>query len=132
MLLDDLDLARGGKKLTQLDSLKRYQYQMSEVAVGMLLAAAGVWPDGPVGDTSRSVELVWEALGNQMGFDPSTVIPTSGEGCRFFTAIPIETAEQRREREMAEYKKGRLERISKTKQEVEALLTEIRILEENK
>ena len=114
-----------------MDNLNRYQYQMSATDLGTLLDASGVWPGVPIGYNSESVKLAWAAIGRKLGFDPSTVIQTCGSGNRFFSAIPIETEEQRKTREMAEYKKERLERIYKLKQEIEALVTELRILEEN-
>lgn len=115
-----------------MHNLNRYQYKLTEDDIGALLAVSGAWPGEPIRYPSESGKLVWDALGSRMGFDPSTVLRVPRLGYRFFTAIPIETEEQQKTREMEEYEKERLEKISKMKQEVEALLTEIRILEENK
>ena len=107
-------------------NLNRYQYQMSEADIGELLKATVAWPGLPGGSTAEAVKSAWKAIGSKMGFDPSTVIPTREFGNRFFSAIPIETEEQQTR------KKERQDRIHNLKQEIEALSTELGILEEDK
>ena len=109
-----------------MDDLNRYYYKMSEDDVGELLKATVEWPGLPGGSTADAVKLAWAAIGRKMGFDPSTVIPNREVGNRFFSAILIETEEQKTR------KKERQDRIYKLKQEIEALSTELGILEEDK
>lgn len=49
-----------------------------------------------------NANLAWQNLGKKMGFVWDSVQPIAGKGMRFFTAIPSETDEARKEREARE------------------------------
>lgn len=73
----------------------RQRYEMTEDDLAALLEAckpvtyiivAGQEPRSPQDNANDA----WSALGDRMGFEYLTVEPT-GEGDRFFTAVPKET-----------------------------------------
>ena len=115
----------------------RVEYQMSEDDLETLLQSSKPVPCIMVGgyqppSQQENANRAWADLGKRMHFDSKTVRPIAGKGNRFFSAIPKETEEQRKTREIQEYKKERQGRINKLKLEIDALSTELRILEESK
>lgn len=101
----------------------RTQYEMTEQDLIELLEACRTvpmialncgMPSSPQDNANRS----WEALGKKMGFDSMTVAPVSGKGQRFFSAIPSENEEIKKEREAKE-------RAEKIKVRIETLTREI-------
>lgn len=59
----------------------------------------------------------WKALGEKMGFDHMTVQPT-GQGDRFFSAVPSETPGHKAEREAREQIERTQAEIAKLEQEI--------------
>ena len=87
----------------------RTEYEMSEDDLEKLLEACKPTPvmfltgGVPIGGTPQeNANHAWERLGQEMGFDFNTVQPIPGKGQRFFSAIPSETAEARKERQARE------------------------------
>jgi len=70
------------------------------------------------GSQQEKANRAWKTLGKKMGFDSMTVRPIQGKCNRFFTAVPLETEEQRKERETKEAEERRLKRISDLKIEI--------------
>ena len=85
----------------------RTKYVMSENDLKELLENMKPVPCMMIGGTTRSPQenanSAWNKLGDKMGFDGSTVQPT-GQGDRFFSAIPNETEEQKAIRVLKEEK----------------------------
>lgn len=114
----------------------RTDYEMTEADLKKLLGACksvpviivgGFTPPSPQENANRA----WEVLGKKMGFDSTTVRPINGKGQRFFSAVPSETDEARKERvEKEEEKLRRLEieglqdKIYDYQKEVESLIAE--------
>ena len=71
-------------------------------------------PSSPQENANRA----WAALGKKMGFDHMTVEPIRGKGNRFFTAVPSETEEGRKERETREAAERRRTEIAKLNDEI--------------
>lgn len=115
----------------------RTTYEMSEDDLKDLLEACKATPVMMIGNYTtpspqENANRAWERLGLKMGFDSTTVQPIPGKGNRFFTAIPSETEEARRERlsrEAEERRKGEIVRLAaeiKERQEkLDALSREI-------
>jgi hypothetical protein len=62
----------------------------------------------------------WAELGARMGFDHRTVKPT-GEGDRFFTAVPSETEQHRAERLQREKEEAYLAEVERIEAEIRTL-----------
>jgi len=80
------------------------------------------------GDQQENANSAWRKLGEKMGFDYMTVRPIDGKDNRFFTAVTLETEEQRKEREAKETERIRLEKISTLKREIENKKKELEVL----
>lgn len=111
----------------------RTKYEMSEADLAAILEACkpvpymivgGMEPATPQENANRA----WAALGQKMGFDSTTVEPISGQGTRFFTAVPSETESQRAEREKNESEKRRLEDIADLERQYETIGSRLREL----
>ena len=90
--------------------------------VPMIMLQCGM-PESPQERANRA----WAELGSRMGFDAMTVEPT-GEGNRFFTAVPSETEQERKEREALEKEEAQRAEVARIKSEIKTLedrLTEI-------
>lgn len=106
----------------------RTEYEMTEEDLQGLLQPQ--IPEMLIGGVSTSsfqqsnANSAWEKLGKKMGFDYMTVQPAQGKGQRFFTAVPSETEEARKER---------LEKqaIEQKKQNIARLENEIKALQDN-
>lgn len=72
----------------------------------------------------------WEELGRRMGFDHMTVQPT-GNGNRFFTAVPSETEVQREDRIQRELLECKRKEIENTKSQIGKLQKQLQHLEGN-
>lgn len=72
------------------EDLKEIKEACRPVAAIMV---GGVMPSTPQENANRA----WAKLGEKMGFDSMTVRP-SGKGERFFTAVPSETEDQKKQR----------------------------------
>lgn len=100
----------------------RVNYEMTEADLEKILDACKPVPYMIIGGHASSspqenANRAWAELGQRMGFDSMTVQPASG-GARFFIAVPTETDEQRKEREVRQAKE-------KKAQEIETLRAEI-------
>jgi hypothetical protein len=77
----------------------------------------------------ENANRAWEALGRKMGFDYSTVQPIPGKGQLFFSAVPSETEEARKERlqrEAEEKRQHEIERLTTEIAELEKQLAELK------
>lgn len=100
----------------------RTNYEMTEGDLKAILNACRPTPVMFVsgghnigGDPQENANTAWGALGKKMGFDYMTVQPISGKGQRFFSAIPSETEEARKERlerEATETKRREIARLT--------------------
>ena len=115
----------------------RTEYEMTEKDLEMLLQCSrpspciivgGRLPSSPQDRANRA----WAELGKKIGFDSLTVRPINGKGQRFFTAVPLETEDQKNERMAKEKEKERLEKIAKLKKEFAAMKEELGRLEQQK
>ena len=84
----------------------RKKYEMTQEDLDKILDACKPVPMimlhlGMPNSQQERANGAWAELGSRMGFDSMTVEPT-GEGDRFFTAVPSETKQQRKEREARE------------------------------
>jgi hypothetical protein len=101
----------------------RTNYEMTEEDLATILDACKSVPVMMIGSYSQSspqenANRAWAALGNKMGFDHMTVEPIRGKGSRFFTAVPSETEEARKEREAREATEKRWSEIAKLNDEI--------------
>jgi len=108
----------------------KVEYEMTEEDLKDLLAACkpvpcmmigGITPASPQENANRA----WRELGAKMGFDWQTVQPIPGKGTRFFTAVPLETIESRKERLEREAEEKRLARIADLSIEIGKLQAEL-------
>ena len=98
----------------------RTEYEMTEADLAELLSAMKPVPVMLIGghpspSQQENANRAWATLGKRMGFDSETVRPISGKGNRFFTAVPSETDDARRDRleaEAAEKRRQEMERLS--------------------
>jgi len=96
----------------------RTNYEMTEADLQEILDACKLTPVMMIGGSpSRSPQenanAAWSALGRKMGFDHLTVRPIPGQGTRFFTAVPLETEQQRTERRAREKEESRQSEIAR-------------------
>lgn len=101
----------------------RTEYEMTGEDLATLLAAMKPVPymvigGQPPASQQENANRAWEALGKKMGFDHMTARPLEGKGNRWFTAVPSETEEARKER-LA------IEASARNMREIEMLETEI-------
>lgn len=103
----------------------RTNYEMTDEDLKVLLDACKPTPvmflSGGIdigGSPQENANIAWKELGNKYGFDYMTVRPVHGKGQRFFTAVPNETEEQKKER-------VKVEAAAKKKADIEMLETEI-------
>lgn len=75
----------------------RRRYEMTESQLAKLYEACAPRPAIMLNIPQRSPQQIaneaWQSLGDEMGFDWTTVQPTAKEGDRVFTAIPKEAAD---------------------------------------
>jgi len=83
---------------------------------------------GGPGRPQERANDAWRALGEKMGFDYMTVQPCPEKGQRFFTAVPSETEQARKERKAQEKVKKRSERVGILRLEIAARQEELRVL----
>jgi hypothetical protein len=112
----------------------RTEYEMTQADLEELLAVMKPVPVMMIGGYStsetqqRAANAAWQNLGVKMGFDHMTVRPVDGKGQRFFSAIPSETDETRRERLAREARDKRQAEIDRLHDEIgdrEEWLTEL-------
>lgn len=111
----------------------RTQYEMTEQDLEELLEACKPVPMialqcGSPSSPQENANNAWKALGSKMGFDHMTVEPVSGKGYRFFTAVPNENEEAKKERKAKEAEaklKARIEALTKEISERKAELSNI-------
>lgn len=66
----------------------------------------------------ENANRAWKELGEKMGFDYMTVRPIQDKGSRFFSAIPSETENQKKERLDREDKEKKRKRIKILEDEI--------------
>lgn len=101
----------------------RKQYEMTEEDLKELLEACKPVPMialqcGSPSSPQENANNAWKALGNKMGFDSMSVEPVSSKGYRFFTAIPNENEEAKRERELKEKEEAQRKNIARLENEI--------------
>lgn len=103
----------------------RVEYEMTQEELDEIIDAckptrvmflSGGVPLG--GSPQENANAAWARLGEKRGFDSMSVRPVDGKGMRFFTAIPTETAEQKKDREAREAEEARLAEISTLEAEI--------------
>ncbi|MFH2034277.1 MAG: hypothetical protein ABIJ26_06200 [Candidatus Margulisiibacteriota bacterium] len=104
----------------------RTNYEMTEEDLGELLDACKPVPlimlqCGTPSSQQENANRAWKELGKKMGFESDTVLPISGKGTRFFSAVPSETEAQKEERIKRETEEKRLAEIKKTEDEIKKL-----------
>jgi len=113
----------------------RVNYEMSEADFKELLDACkpvpyvvfgGMAPASP----QENANAAWRRLGKKMGFDHMTVQPIEGRGGWFFSAVPSETEEQKKERLAREEKERREARTKQLEKEIAERQTELDTLKE--
>lgn len=114
----------------------RVEYEMSEEDLKEILGACRPTPvifgcgGIPLGGSQqKNANYAWAKLGEKMGFDHMTVRPIDGKSNRFFTAIPLETKEQKKEREDREAVAKKQARIKFLKEEIVQKEIELKELE---
>jgi hypothetical protein len=88
--------------------------------------------DDDLRELQENANRAWAALGHKMGFQPMTVRLCNGKGEKFFTAVPSETEEQRKERmdrEVAEKKAAAIRSFLEKRRALEQLHLELKELE---
>jgi hypothetical protein len=105
----------------------RTEFEMTPDDLDVILKASkptvGIMVGGSFGpDPQENANAAWKALGKKMGFEWNTVQPIRGKGNRFFTAIPSETEEQRREREIREVEEERHRNIAELFVQIKATI----------
>lgn len=95
----------------------RTEYEMTEEDMQTLLNACKATPVMMIGSYSppsqqENANNAWAALGKKMGFDSDTVQPIRGKGQRWFSAVPSEHEDARKERLAREAEQERLKEIA--------------------
>lgn len=101
----------------------RTNYEMTEEDLAAIIDACKSTPVIMIGSYTpaspqENANRAWAKLGEKMGFDHLTVEPIPGKGHRFFTAVPNETEEGRKEREALETAEKRRAEISQLASEI--------------
>ena len=78
----------------------------------------------------ENANAAWEALGERMGFDHMTVQPT-GRGDRFFSAVPSETEDHKKERLAREAEEKRRQEVETLRAETAQRQTRLNALSES-
>lgn len=119
--------------------MPRVNYEMSESDLRQLLDACKPTPvmylsgGVPLGSSPQeNANRAWGDLGRRLGFDWNTVRPIDGKGNRFFSAVPLETPEQTREREEREAAEKRDREIRELRSEIVRLTERLEQLESNR
>jgi len=115
----------------------RCEFEMSEDDFKKILDAGKPTPvlylSGGIplgGNPQENANRAWKRLGEKMGFDHMTVRPIQGKDGRFFTAIPSEPDEQRKEREKREAEEKRRDKMATLRHEIAIKQEELRKLED--
>ena len=112
----------------------RVEYEMSQEDLDELLSACKPTPCMMVGGHTFSTpqenaNAAWARLGEKMGFDSMSVRP-SDKGQRFFTAVPSETEDQKKdrlEREAEEKRQNEIQKLTSEIAERQVLLNKLQI-----
>jgi len=112
----------------------RTNYEMTEADLEKILDACKSVPMimlqcGPTRGPQERANDAWKELGDRMGFDHMTVQPRLGMGNRFFTAVPNETEDQKRERLTKEAENKKQLEIALLKAEIEQRQERLKSLE---
>lgn len=114
----------------------RTRYEMTEEDLAILLHAMRSDPvmklgehwTGEARERQERANAAWKALGDKLHFDHMTVEPIEGMGNRFFTAVPSENDEQKKERmarEAEHAKEAEIARLHREKAAIDARLFEL-------
>ena len=107
----------------------RTNYEMTEDDLKGILDACSPIPMimlqcGPMRSAQDRANDAWAELGKRMGFDAMTVLPTD-RGDRFFTAIPSETEQHRKDRLLREEEEKAREKVKRIEAEIKILQNEL-------
>lgn len=110
----------------------RINYEMTEADLVKILDACkptpAMWGSGGAklfDSPQENANRAWKELGDRMGFNSMTVQPQGGLGPRFFTAVPTETPEQRKEREARLAEEQKQQKITQLRAEIFERETEL-------
>lgn len=110
----------------------RRKFEMTEADLEKILEACKPVPMimlqcGTGRSPQERANDAWKELGGRMGFDHMTVEPT-GEGSRFFSAVPSETEAQRNEREERESQELKKQEIASVESKIAELQARLHFL----
>jgi len=101
----------------------RTEYEMTQADFDTLMEAMKPVPMimlqcGNPPSQQENANKAWAALGKKMGFDSDTVQPIRGKGQRWFSAVPSEHEDARKERLAKEAEQARLREIAFLSEEI--------------
>jgi hypothetical protein len=104
----------------------RTEYEMTQEDCDELLSSMKPVPMimlhiGGGSSQQDNANRAWQRLGEKMGFVWDSVQPIAGKGMRFFTALPSETDEAKKERILREDKEKKRAHIQRLEQEIAKL-----------
>lgn len=113
----------------------RINYEMTQADLEKLLEAMKPVPMimlqcGTPRSQQENANAAWKALGERMGFDHMTVRP-NGRGDRFFSAVPSETEEHKKERLAREAEEKRRKEVETLRAEISERQTRLDALSES-
>lgn len=108
----------------------RTEYEMTQTDFDTLMASMRPVPYMIIGghapqSQQENANNAWKLLGAKMGFDSDTVQPVSGKGQRWFSAIPSEHDDHRKERLTREKEEALKLKISTLQAEIEEKQTKL-------
>lgn len=108
----------------------RTEYEMTQQDLDTLMEAMKPVPVimlqcGNPPSQQENANNAWHRLGEKMGFDSATVQPISGEGARFFSAIPNEPEEIRVARIAKEAKAAKQKEVEVLKNTIAELSAQL-------
>lgn len=111
--------------------LPRIDYEMTEEDLEELLGLCKPVPYMVVGGSpppsqQANANAAWEKLGKKMGFVSSSVLPIDGKGLKYFSAVPRENDEQRKERELIEKQSRITNELEELDRELETINVKIK------
>jgi len=115
----------------------RVEYEMTGEDLEKILDACRPVPMIMIGNyipasPQENSNTAWKILGEKMGFDYMTVRPVPGKDQKFFTAVPDETEEQKKERLEKEAEENRQAEIKRLEKEIAEKEDKLNKLKERK
>jgi len=115
----------------------RTNYEMTEEDLAEIQEACKPTPVMLIGGScspspQENANRAWRRLGEKMGFDYMTVHPIPGKGPRFFTAVPAENEERKKERLAREVEEQRKAEIAHIEGQIIELMARLDVLKKAK